>query len=256
MDVQGPELRSTHTKQHSLQGRRAVVSGGTSGIARAVAALLAAEGAEVLVLGESPEDMNQTLAPLPSVPGRIVGVVVDPFEPSAVERAFATADREFGGIDVLVNVAGSYAEAPADAWRYRLHADLDGFIDCTQHALKRMRHGEQGHIVNVASVSPLAHAGSRALFASARASLRDYTLALRRELSGSGIKVSLIEPDTVGTWSFPMQATPEPPAGERRLEQVGEMLKPQDIAVAVHFCLTQPARCVVSHIQLAPLNES
>jgi len=253
MDAEAPEIRATHTKQLSLQGRHAVVSGGSSGIARAVVALLATEGAEVLVLGENSEDANPALPPLPAVSGRVIGIAVDPFEPSAVERAVATADREFGALDILVNVAGSYEDAPPDAWRYRLHADLDGFIDCTHHALERFRQTDHGHVVNVGSASPLSDATSRALFASARAALHDYTLALRAELGGTGIKVSLIEPGTIGTWSFPRETAPEPPPGERTLERTGEMLKPQDVAVAVHYCLTQPPRCAVGLIQLGPV---
>ncbi len=247
---------AVHTRQPSLSGRTAVISGGTSGIGRAIAALLAAEGAQVLVFARQQEELDQTLAELRPVSGRVVGAVADQSNPGDVKRVFSTADRELGQVDILVNNAGVFAGAITDedddAWRLHLHTDLDGYIDCTRHAVARMRRQGGGHIVNIGSMSAVHRTGGHSLYVAAKAAIAGYSEALREEVDGDGIKVSLIEPGMVGTPIFGADSAAGNAATQHEREQEGSMLKPQDVAVAVHYCLTQPDRCTISLLRIEP----
>lgn len=247
---------AVHTKQPTLTGRTAVISGGTSGIGRATAALLAAEGAHVLLFGREQQDVDATLRELGSASGRVVGTAADQARPEDVARVFATADRELGRIDILVNNAavhgGAITEADDETWRYELHADLDGYIDCTRQAITRMRRQGGGHIVNIGSISARRQRAGSSLYVAAKSAIHGYSNALRKELAADGIKVSLIEPGMVGTGIFEDDAGVADPDRQQAMQHQGSMLKPQDIAVAVHYCLTQPERCTIGLIRLVP----
>lgn len=249
---------AVHTKQPSLDGRNAVISGGTSGNGRAIAALLAAEGANVLFFGRQQSSVDETLAELRGASGRVVGLVADQTDPDSVAEVFARADQEFGGVDILVNNAAIYAGPIADLaeeeWRYHLHTDLDGYIDCSRHAIDRMRRQGGGHIVNIGSMSAVNRTAGHSLYVAAKAAVQGYSRALGREVESDGIKVSLIEPGLVGTPIFSQDTDPEraDPRKQRERQQEGSMLKPEDIAVAVQYCLTQPERCTISLVQVEP----
>lgn len=245
---------SVHTQQPSVEGKNVLVSGGTTGNGRAIAELLAAYGANVFIFGRHEAELREALTACRRGRGRAHGIVADQARAEDIARLFATTDRELGGLDFLVNnaavPAGGIEEGDDAAWRYRLEADLLGYIDCTRHALRRMRARGGGHVVNVGSISAVHHNKGMSLYVAAKSAIRGFSRALRKEVAEDNIKVSLIEPGMIGT-DF-LGGEEGDPEVQRRDEERGAMLKPEDIAVAVHYILTQPPRCTISLLQIEP----
>lgn len=248
------DTAAVHTEQPTLAGRNVLVTGGTTGIGRAIAALLVASGANVFIFGRHRPELDEALAALQGGRGRVLGIEADQTQPEAVERVFAELDREFGTLDILVNNAGIAGVQVMDAadreWRYLLNTDLLGAIDCARRAAQRMRARGGGHIINIGSTSAEYPSDGSALYVAAKTGLRGFSKALRAELGGDNIKVTLIEPGMTGSSLFDDEDAE--PAVQREKQRRGAMLKAEDVAVAVHYCLTQPSRCTVAMLQLEP----
>lgn len=256
MAVLTSEDPSVHTQQLTVTGKNVLVSGGTTGNGRAIAALLAACGANVFVFGRDEDDLRAALAEINRGPGKAAGITADQARGEDIERVFAQFDQELGPIDILINNAavdaGDIMEWDDATWHYRLEVDLFGYIDCTRRAVQRMRERGSGHVVNIGSIAAAHHTEGESLYVAAKSGIRGFSRSLRKELSEQNIKVSLIEPGLVGTDI--LERTPEgDPAVQQREQARGAMLKPEDIAVAVHYILTQPARCTISLLQIEPM---
>ncbi len=253
-------LSADQTVPPVLAGRNVLITGGTTGIGRATAALLVANGANVFIFGRHQPELDEALATLENGRTRTAGITADQADPGDVVRVFTTIEREFGPLDVLVNnaaVPGGPAAAGGEAeWRYRLNADLLGYIDCTRRALTQMRGRKRGHIVNIGSTSAEYASEGSSLYVAAKMAIRGFSRALRSEVAKDGIRVTLIEPGLTGTSFFDEEGEEIADAAVQRREQKkGAMLKAEDVAVAVHYCLTQPERCNVSFLQVEPVAE-
>jgi NADP-dependent 3-hydroxy acid dehydrogenase YdfG len=252
LTANSPEV---HTQHPSLLGKNVIISGGTTGIGRAIASLLAAHGAKVFIFGRHERELRDTLDYLAESSGTVVGIAADQSRAEDVKRVFAEADRRLGPVEIMINnaavAAGAVTEGEDDEWRYELASDLNGYIDCTRHAAERMKQRGGGHIVNIGSIAAVHVNKGSSLYVAAKSAVAGFSRALRKELAEHNIKVSLIEPGMVGTEIH--EGEDADPIVQQQDEKRGAMLKPQDIAVAVHYCLTQPARCTISRLQIQPL---
>jgi NADP-dependent 3-hydroxy acid dehydrogenase YdfG len=124
-------------------------------------------------------------------------------------------------------------------------------MECARQAIVRMKKAGDGHIVNVGSMSADTRGKGSSLYTATKAALQGFSESLRKEVSGLGIKVTLIEPGAVGT-----DMQPEPPEAQRDKIAAGEMLKAEDIAACIHYCLVQPLRCDVISVQIQPHKQS
>jgi NADP-dependent 3-hydroxy acid dehydrogenase YdfG len=110
-----------------------------------------------------------------------------------------------------------------------------------------MKSRKQGHIIHVGSMSADVREKNSSVYVATKSAVQGFTEALRKEVNEMGIKVSLIEPGSVGT---DMQE--ETPQEQRQKQARGEMLTAEDIARCVEYCLVQPARCDVVVVQIRP----
>ena len=254
LTADSPEV---HTQQPSVRGKNVVISGGSTGIGRATASLLAAQGANVFIFARHEPELRDTLEYLSHASGTVQGVTADQSRAEDVRRVFAEADRRFGPVEILINNAAVSAGAVTDGgdeeWRYELASDLNGYVDCTRRAVERMKQRGGGHIVNIGSISAVHVNKGCSLYVAAKSAIAGFSRALRKELSEHNIKVSLIEPGMVGREIH--EGEEADPIVQQREEARGAMLKPHDIAVAVHYCLTQPMRCTISRLQIQPLRD-
>jgi NADP-dependent 3-hydroxy acid dehydrogenase YdfG len=233
-------------------GKRAVVSGGSTGIGRATAIQLARWGADVLIFGRHERELADAMTHLRLLGGRSIAVRADQALLADVSRVFDTVDAEFGQIDFMINNAAepvsSFQKLTAEQIDYSMRANLTGYLTCTHQALGRMREG--GHIVNVGSWSSEKRDPGGEPYVAAKAGIRAFSDTLRKSLRTRQIRVTLIEPGAVGS-----NFSEEQPAEQRELQKRGEMLKAEDIAAGIAFCLAQPGRCTVSTLQMLPLRE-
>ncbi|MCA1661296.1 MAG: SDR family oxidoreductase [Novosphingobium sp.] len=241
-------LADAHTEQPSLAGRKAIVTGGTTGIGRAIAVLLASEGAQVFVCGRAPAHLDDALERIREV-GEGGGINVDLSSKEAVERFFAAADDYLGGLDIAVINAAIPAEALADSGkaetRYEIAVDFAAYLATTQAAVERMKAGSD--VILIGSMSAESRKPGSSIYVAAKAGIQGFAPSLRKELAEKDIKVGLIEPGFTGA---DFQYPDFPPDKQRELIEQHKMLRAEDIAVAAHFMLTQPRRAAVSLIRV------
>jgi NAD(P)-dependent dehydrogenase (short-subunit alcohol dehydrogenase family) len=245
-----PQLTDAHTQMPSLKGRKAIISGGTTGIGRAIAVLLASEGANVFVCGRTPEHLDDALERIREV-GEGGGINVDLAEQDGVDRFVDEADKFLGGIDLAVINAALPADKLADTSvediRYVVDTNLTHMMTLARRALERMEAGSD--ILFIGSMSSVSRSGGSTVYTATKTGMEAFAEALRKELAEKDIKVGNIEPGLVGT---DMQLPEIPVEKQREMIQEAKMLRAEDIAAAAHFLLTQPRRTVVSLMRVEP----
>lgn len=237
-----------HTAMTDLNGRRVIVTGGTTGIGRAIAVLLASEGARVHISGRTPEHVDDALARIGEV-GEGHGTTIDVADEGAVASLFKAAGEALGGVDVAVINAAVAAEGltdmTADEVRYAIATDFTAYLMSAHAAIEA---GVED-IVLIGSMSAHVLGPGSTVYAGIKAGIAGFAEALRREVGPKGIRVSLVEPGKTGA---DIQY-PDVPADKQR-EQIHQdaMLRAEDIAVGVHYLLTQPRRTVVQQLTIVP----
>ena len=244
------DVSDAHTEMPGLDGRKAIITGGTTGIGRAIAVLLASEGVDVFVCGRDPQHLQDGLERIREV-GKGDGINVDLGEPDGVDRFIAAARDYFGDFDIAIVNAAIPAKGlttmRAEELRYAIAVDFTAYLTTAYAAAEVMK--DRGDIVFIGSVSAHLLSAEGSVYAGMKAGVAGFAEALRKELGPRGIKVCNIEPAKTGA-DFQYQSfTAEEQAEENRKET---MLRAEDIAVGVHYVLTQPRRAVVQQISIAP----
>lgn len=248
------DAADAHTAVTPLAGRRIVISGGSTGIGRAIAVLLASEGARVFIGGSDQAHLDDALARIRAV-GEGDGAVMDLAEPDNVGAFLDAATRALGGCDVAIANAAVAAEGLTDLDEAELRRVIA--LNFTQYLLLAQRAagqmGEGGDIVLIGSMSAYVLGPGSTVYAGIKAGIQGFSVALRRELGPKGIRVSLVEPGLTGS---DMQEPDTPPEKQRAMIADETMLRAEDIAVGVHYLLTQPRRTVIQRLTISPRVQS
>lgn len=239
-----------HTEQPSLEGKKVLITGGTTGIGRAIAVLLASYGAEVFICGRDPQHLEDALKRIAEV-GKGDGIAIDLADPDNVQRFFDAGVAALGGIDVAVINAAIPAKGitkmSEQDLRYAIAVDFTAYLLSSHAAVEALK--DHGDIIFVGSMSAHTLSAESSVYAGMKAGIQGFSEALRRELAPKNIKTCLIEPGKTGADFQYQQFTAEEQAEAIRKE---EMLRAEDIAVAVHYVLTQPNRAIVQQLTIAP----
>lgn len=219
------------------------VTGGASGIGRAIVAALAARGDRVVVL-----DIAEPAASGEPGAGR-AHVATDVGDEAQVEAAFATVDGRFGRLDVLVNCAGvdiatPLIDTPADEWERVQRVNATGVFLCTRAAARRMVARGSGCIVSVSSIN--AHLGwrNRSAYSASKGAIEAFSRAAAAELGPFGIRVNVVAPGSIETplWGgTPTAAARAAHGGRTALGRIGSA---DDVAGAVAYLTSDEARYV------------
>lgn len=233
-----------------LAGKRVLVTGGTTGIGRATALMLAHWGAKVLVFGRNEKELNDAIKSASSLGLELKGFTADVSKKEAISHIFEKVDSDLGGLDVLINNAalafGSVTEKSYDDWKYIVDTNLMGYFACARGAMDRMKE-RGGHIVHVGSMSAEVREEGSSLYVATKAAIDGFSASLRKEVNKHGIKVTLIEPGATAT---DMQGNNAEKLAQKTESM--EMLKAEDVAATIVFSLAQPKRCDVVRIQVRP----
>ncbi|NOS99848.1 MAG: SDR family NAD(P)-dependent oxidoreductase [Phycisphaerales bacterium] len=183
----------------SLCDKVAIVSGASRGLGAALAMVLARRGARLALMGRSRERLEAVAADVRSAGADALVAVVDVRDRAAVDQAVGEVIERWGGVDVLFNVAGvkvqgSMESTSYEAIREALDVNFGGVLRCCRAVLPVMRARGRGHLVNVSSVQGKRATPYRGAYAASKAALNAMTDALRVELSGTGIDVTLVCP--------------------------------------------------------------
>lgn len=243
-------VADAHTAQPSLTGRKAIVTGGTTGIGRAIAVLLASEGVKVFVCGRDAQHLEDGLTRIREV-GEGDGISLDMAEPDAIDRLVAASYDYFGDFDIAIVSAAVPAQGvttmSADDLRYAIAVDFTACLATAHAAAAVMK--DHGDIVLIGSMSAHGLGGGSSVYAGMKAGIAGFAEALRKELGPKGIKVCNIEPGKTGA-DFQNESFTAKEQAERIAADW--MLRAEDIAVACHYALTQPRRAVVQQITISP----
>lgn len=247
------DIADAHTEKPGLAGRRAIITGGTTGIGRAIAVLLASEGVDVFVCGRDPQHLEDGLERIREV-GKGDGISLDLGEEDGVDRFIAAAKAYFGDFDIAIVNAAIPAQGlttmDAKELRYAIAVDFTAYLTTAHAAVEVMK--DHGDIVFIGSVSAHLLGGDGSVYAGMKAGIAGFAEALRKELGPKGIKVCNIEPAKTGA-DFQYESF----TAEEQAEAINRdvMLRAEDIAVGVHYVLTQPRRSVVQQVVIAPRAE-
>jgi len=239
------------SEEISLKNKIVLITGGTTGIGRATAVLLAKKGANVHIFGRSQSKLNDALRDIEKAGGRATGFSVDVSHIDELKKVFDHIDSEHGRIDVLINNAAvavrSIIDTPIDDLKYSIEVNLSGYLYCAKFAAERMLNQGEGHIINIGSMSATTKDSETDLYVAAKSGIQGFNDSLRKLISEKCIKITLIEPGTVGT-----NMIDEPPEEQQQQENKLFMLKAEDIADVIVFSLTRPKRCDIVTIRLKP----
>lgn len=230
-----------------LDGKIALVTGGTSGIGLATARLLAESGARVIINGRSQSSIDVALA---SLPVGAIGIAAGVDRVPDIERLMDDIQREVDSIDVLVLCAGTARNKPFEDVTENdfdavMGTNVKGAYFCVQKAMPLMRHG--GSIVLVSSGAAELGRVGRGLYASSKAAVRQLARSLAAEVLHLGVRVNAISPGPIKT-----PFTRAPGASDReqaealaRVVPLGRAGEPEDIAQGILFLASDASRFMV-----------
>ena len=238
----------------------AFVTGASSGLGEAIARRYAAAGVRVIAAARRAD----RLASLVDEFGEdlIFVSVLDVRDRAAIERLVASLPRAFAEIDVLVNNAGlalgleSAQEADLDNWRQMIDTNCTGLVYVTRAVLPGMVARRRGHVVNMGSIAGTYPYPGGNVYGATKAFVHQFSLGLRADLHGTGVRVTSIEPGLIGGTEFSevrFAGDAERAAG---LYAGTQPLTPEDIAAAVEWATSQPPHVNVNVIELMPVVQS
>lgn len=242
----------------SVKGKSVIVTGGTTGIGRATALLLAAHGANVTVFGRREESLQEALRDLETAVrdgGEAFGLTADQGDPGDVQRVFREAESRFGGVDIAVAnaalAARSVTEMDYDEIEQVVRVNVLGYMAVAREFLARAVPKGDGHLVLVGSMSADAKESGSDVYVATKTAVAGFADSLRKQVNEKGIRVTLVEPGSVGS-----NLSGEADADGQRAK-IAEMAKlaAEDIAAAIHFAVTQPKRSEIVTLEIKPLKQ-
>jgi NAD(P)-dependent dehydrogenase (short-subunit alcohol dehydrogenase family) len=224
-----------------LQGKVAIVTGGTSGIGRDTAILFAKAGAKVVVAGRRETEGNATVELIRAGDGDALFVKTDVSKAADVEALVRKTVEKFGRLDVAFNNAGTegamipIAEQSEEQWDRTIATNLKGVWLCLKHEIRQMlKQGGAGAIVNMASVAGLIGSAGLATYCASKHGVIGLTKAAALETARSGIRVNVVCPAVIET-AMGERLFGQPEIGKwvLGLHPIGRYGKPMEIAEAV-----------------------
>jgi NAD(P)-dependent dehydrogenase (short-subunit alcohol dehydrogenase family) len=228
-----------------LQGLRALVTGGTRGIGRAVVDALAAEGAAAGFCARTARDVTSTVKELAERGSFVAGHTVDVADADGMQRWVADAAAELGGVDIVVaNVSALAIPDEMASWRASFDVDMMGTVHLVNAAMPYLERSEAASIVTISSVSGREIDFAAGPYGAFKAAIIHYTQGLAYQLAAKGIRANSLSPGNTffpgGVWDNIKQQNPEFFAEALALNPTGRMAEPEEIARAVVF-LASPA---------------
>ena len=231
-----------------LSGRVAVVTGGASGIGKAISTRLAANGAHVWVVDIDADAANGTAEGIKQAGGEAWALPCDVADPESVSRVFATI-ASAGSIDILVNCAGiahigTIATTSLADFERIFRVNATGIFLCMQAAIQTMLKQSRGVILNLSSMAAIAGIPERFAYSMSKAAVRSMTLSVAKDFLDKNIRCNCISPARVHTPFVDGYLKRNYPGREAEMlavlektQPIGRMAKPEEVAgLAVYLC--------------------
>jgi len=192
-----------------LKGQKALVTGGTKGIGRAIAETLSDEGCDIALCARTDADVIATVEAIKAKGVNATGKGLDIGDADALKEWVSDAIGELGGLDILIsNVTGG--NAPGEAgWKANFEYDMMGAVRCVEAALPALSASDHGNIVLISSTAALEKFMNAGPYNAMKAALLQYAGALAHDLSSQGIRVNAVSPGPIfvegGAWDMVKQ---------------------------------------------------
>ena len=237
----------------------AFVTGASTGFGAAIVRRFAAEGMRVVALARREDHLLALAAELGD---SVLPVPLDVRDPEAVMAAVSALPSAFAAVDVLVNNAGlAKGLAPAQQadladWDEMIDTNCRGLVHCTRALLPGMVERGRGHVVNLGSIAGTYPYPGGNVYGATKAFVHQFSLNLRSDLHGTGVRVTCIEPGMVGETEFSAVRFGGDQARAGAVYAGMQPLRPDDIAETVRWVVSQPAHVNVNVVELTPVAQS
>jgi ribitol 2-dehydrogenase len=238
----------------TLTGKVALITGASSGIGRALANALAAEGVKLVLVGRSAERLQAVAKKLSAVESLVLPV--DLARPADVERVASEALARFGRVDILLANAGLYnpgkvVKGNPDTWDEMLAVNVNSVFRLCRAVLPQMIKNRSGDIVVTSSIAGHEVISGEAVYSASKHAVQAFVHDLRRQVAPHNMRVGAVAPGTVlnELWGF------SNPADIEAKVATHDGLRSEDVAEAVLFMLTRPANVTIRDLVILPQNQ-
>ena len=243
-----------------LEGKVALVTGASSGIGEATAIAFAEAGAAVAIGARRRDRLDALTAKLRDGGTRVLTLDLDVTSEQACRDAVARTRDELGGLDVLVNNAGvmllgTIVGADTEDWRRMINTNVLGLMYMTHAAIDGMLEQGSGDIVNISSVAGRTARKGAGVYNASKWAVNAFSESLRQEVTGRGVRVSLVEPGAVAT-ELSSHITQDA-AREESMRNAASMrtLQSEDIARAILYVVSQPPHVAINEVLVRPTDQ-
>jgi NAD(P)-dependent dehydrogenase (short-subunit alcohol dehydrogenase family) len=238
-----------------LDGRVAIVTGGTRGIGRAIAEGLVSAGAKVTVASRKADACAETEAHLKELGGEALGVATHMGDVDAVNDLVDRTVERFGRLDIVVNNAANALTMPlgsltVDAWEKSIGVNLRGPVFLVERALPHLTESPHGVILNVISAGAFLFSARTAMYSAAKAGLMAFTRGMAADFAPRGIRVNALAPGTVDT-DMVRNTGPESAARMAAASHMARAAHPDEMVGPVLFLASDAASFVTGQVLLA-----
>jgi 3-hydroxy acid dehydrogenase / malonic semialdehyde reductase len=242
--------------------QKVIITGASSGIGRACAESFAKEGADLVLCARHEQRLKEVCDRLISAHGvQIQPLIFDITNASAVEKALGELPASWQKIDILINNAGlalGYDKLYAgnlQEWDTVIDTNLKGVVYMTRFVAGGMVKRQQGHIINIGSISSRQTYSGGSVYCASKFAVRGLTDTLRMDLHGSQVRVSLIDPGMVKTDFFDVRLQNDSDKVAALFAGLNP-LTPQDVADAVIYCASRPPHVTIQEITIMPTDQT
>ncbi|MCJ8157609.1 SDR family NAD(P)-dependent oxidoreductase [Sphingomonas sp. LaA6.9] len=235
-----------------------LITGATAGIGAAAARRFASAGWKVIATGRRQERLERLVGEIGA--DKVHACAFDMRDDAAIDAAISALPQNFRDIDVLINNAGlalgtgPAQESDLSQWRQMIDTNITGLVTIT-HRLLPILIARKGAILNISSTAATYPYRGGNTYGGTKAFVSQFSLGLRSDLHGTGVRVTSIEPGMVET-EFTVVRTGGDQAASDALYGGADPMTAEDIAETLHWVATQPAHLNVNRIELMPVSQS